>query len=525
MVDWFIPHNVIPMSVSNSREIVVRFGVFEADFRAGELRKSGRRVKIQDLPFRTLKLLLSRPNHVVTREEFRQTLWPEDVFVDFDRAISSAIKRLRDALGDSADNPVFIETVDRRGYRWIAPTHMPETEPAVTAMPEKEAAAEPYSSSSWKLIYAIPVLTLLFAAWSFRPGSQLAKAGISLQSSPSTSAAPHHPANQDAKDDYLKGRYYWNKRTPDDLRQAIDYFTQAIVHDPGYSDAYVGLADSYNLLREYTVMPGSEAYPRALAAARKAVELDGQSSQAHASFAFASFWGYRDAATADREFQRAVELDPKNATAHHWYATYLSTVGRFPNALTEIDRAQALDPSSKSILADKGSILAHIGRRDEAVQLLLQVENAEPSFVSPHRYLKVIYLDTADYPNYLAELKKEAVLTNDRSAQIVAAAAQKAFDAGGAHAMFENMFHEQKKFYDLGQLSPYTLAETCALLHDKADTLKYLKATHDQNDERVTQIEGNRLFDFLHDEPAFRQLRAELAAPEAQLAQKKDLTH
>src|SRR5882672_1307192 len=114
------------MHSSVSSKSVVRFGVFEADLRSGELHKSGAKVKIQELPFRALKLLLSRPNEVLSREEFRQALWPEDVFVDFDHGISSAINRLRDALGDSADNPLFIETVERRGYRWIAPTHSPE---------------------------------------------------------------------------------------------------------------------------------------------------------------------------------------------------------------------------------------------------------------------------------------------------------------------------------------------------------------------------------------------------------------
>src|SRR3984957_12423115 len=103
----------------------VRFGIFEADLRAGELRRSGVKVRIQDLPFRALTVLLSRPGEVVSRDELRQTLWPEDVFVDFDQGISSAIRRLREALGDSADNPVFIETVERRGYRWIAPPHLP----------------------------------------------------------------------------------------------------------------------------------------------------------------------------------------------------------------------------------------------------------------------------------------------------------------------------------------------------------------------------------------------------------------
>jgi len=100
---------------------LVRFGVFEADFRAYELRRNGVKVRLQDLPFRALTLLLSRPGDVITHEEFRQTLWPEDVFVEFDRALRSAIKRLRDALGDDSDNPIFIETIERRGYRWIGP--------------------------------------------------------------------------------------------------------------------------------------------------------------------------------------------------------------------------------------------------------------------------------------------------------------------------------------------------------------------------------------------------------------------
>jgi TolB-like protein/DNA-binding winged helix-turn-helix (wHTH) protein len=121
---------------------IARFGVFEADFRACELRRNGIKVRLQDLPFRALALLLSRPGELITHEEFRQALWPEDVFVDFERALRSAIKRLRDALGDNSGNPVFIETVERRGYRWIAPTHQPSIESApvpATQFPESES--------------------------------------------------------------------------------------------------------------------------------------------------------------------------------------------------------------------------------------------------------------------------------------------------------------------------------------------------------------------------------------------------
>src|SRR5579863_7043272 len=114
----------------------VRFGVFEADLSAGELRRNGVKVRLQDLPFRTLALLLSRPGEVITREEFRQALWPADVFVDFEQGISSAVMRLRDALRDSVDNPVFIETIERRGYRWIAPVH--SSEPVSDVSHERE---------------------------------------------------------------------------------------------------------------------------------------------------------------------------------------------------------------------------------------------------------------------------------------------------------------------------------------------------------------------------------------------------
>ncbi|HKM46314.1 MAG TPA: winged helix-turn-helix domain-containing protein, partial [Terriglobales bacterium] len=166
-------------SLNRTPKTVVLFGVFEADLHSEELRKKGVKVRIQDLPFRALKLLLSRPNEVITREEFRQALWPGDVFVDFDLAIRSAIKRLRDALGDSAENPIFVETVDRRGYRWIAPTHSePPPEAAVGAEPEYEDPATPIlapTSAShrnwrwdWKLtglgvaaVFALGVLSLL----------------------------------------------------------------------------------------------------------------------------------------------------------------------------------------------------------------------------------------------------------------------------------------------------------------------------------------------------------------------------
>jgi DNA-binding winged helix-turn-helix (wHTH) protein len=218
--------------------------MFEADLRSSELRKNGVKVKIQELPFRALTLLLSHPDEVLCRDQFRQALWPDGVYVDFGHGISSAINRLRDALGDSADNPVFIETVERRGYRWIAPTHVPppngQPGPVLVKI-EKPIQGSSSAAHRWSLLM-LPALALLLALWSFWPRFHAAKANTAKQLT-SVSDAARHSANSEAEQFYLKGRFYWEKRTPDGLNKAVDFFTQAIVHDPNYAPAYVGLAD------------------------------------------------------------------------------------------------------------------------------------------------------------------------------------------------------------------------------------------------------------------------------------------
>jgi DNA-binding winged helix-turn-helix (wHTH) protein/Tfp pilus assembly protein PilF len=505
---------------------LIRFGVFEADMRAGELRRNGVKVRLQDLPFRALTLLLTRPGEVITREEFRQALWPAGVFVDFEQGISSAIMRLRDALGDSADNPIFVATIERRGYRWIGPIHLPESvspKPVSHATQEKESPKEPPTpaqppplaeASPWpwkKMAFAVPVAAILFALWVLRPGFRDAKANP--KSASATAQGQHQPANHEAEEFYLKGRFYWNKRTPESLNQALDAFNQAIAHDPNYSDAYVGLADSYNLLREFSTIPGNVAYFKAFAAAKKAVELDQQSSEAHASLAFVTFFGMWDAADAEKEFRRAIQLDPNNVKAHHWYATFLNTLDRHDEALTEIDLARKLAPDSSSIVADKGVLLWDAGHRDAAMQLLKQLETSEPDFVSPHRYLVFAYLDTGDYPNYIAELKKDALLTHDAAQSAVAEAAAKGFSQGGERGLFLAELSEQLKLYEQHKLSPYFLAQTLARLGNTREALTYLTTCVQSHDEQILNLPNDRSFSSLHGNAAFEQVLAKAGLP------------
>lgn len=541
----FVPQTQMPMQSTLQATPLIRFGVFEADVRSGELRKNGFRIKIQDLPFRALKLLLTHPNEVLSREQFRQSLWPEGVFVDFDHGISSAINRLRDALGDSADNPIFIETVERRGYRWIAPiqvapTRNPAPAPAAAPIampvpapipvqepvqpapfmvrPEPEKQAVRGQSTlriaervGWMLVF--PTLALILVAWSFQPFFRAAKAAPRKLPLTTSTEASRRSASAEAEQFYLKGRFYWQKRTPDGLNKAVDAFTQAIVRDANYAPAYVGLADCYNLLREYTLMPANEAYPRALAAARKAVVLDDQSSEAHASLAFALFYGDWDMANSEREFRRAIELNPNNAVAHHWYATFLASTDRRAESLAEIGRAQMLDPESKAILADKGVLLWNAGRREEGLALLKQLEATEPDFISPHRYLKNAYYAAGDYANFLEEWKKEAVLLKDNATLKLIDAAEKGYASGGAQGMLRNELALQQRLYERGMLSPYALAETNSLLGNKREAFRYLQIAYDRHDDSTVQVESDPDFNNLHNEPAYKNLVARLGIP------------
>lgn len=320
-------------------------------------------------------------------------------------------------------------------------------------------------------------------------------------------------ANIAARDLYLKGRYYWNKRTPDGLTQAVDYFTQAIVRDPAYTQAYVGLADSYNLLSEFTSMRPGQAFVRASAAARRAVELDDSSAEAHNALAFASFWGLWDTATASREFQRALALNPNYALAHHWYATYLLTLGRIPDSLAEIERAQELNPISASVLADKGLILFYAGRQREAVASLKQLELTDPEFLSSHHYLRDIALSNKDYPTYAAEARQTASLSHDPGALAIADAAQKGLLHGNGRAVLQSILQGEKRLYAQGLIQAYPLAQICALMGQKQAAFEYLQRAFDQRESGILALRIDFLVRSLHGDPRYDEMLKKVGLP------------
>jgi tetratricopeptide (TPR) repeat protein len=329
----------------------------------------------------------------------------------------------------------------------------------------------------------------------------------------SAASARHYTPDPEAEQLYLKGLYYWQKRTPETLNQAVDYFTQAVVRDPQYAEAYVGLANCYNLLREYSLMPPSEAYPRAEAAAKRAIALDDSLSGAHSALGFVDFYWSWDVAGAQREFMRALTLDPNSVTAHYWYGTYLLHLGRFSESLEEIEKAQKLDPNSTPILADKGLALFHAGQTEQAEELLKQLVGTDPNFLSPHNYLATIHLARGEYPQYLAERRKAATLLHDAARLEIVAAGEKGLARGGAQGMWSEMLKVQQRLHADGKETAYHLARTNALLGRKQDALDELQASYDKREPELVSMRLDFSLSSLHDEPRFREILADVGLP------------
>src|SRR3984957_6858170 len=513
---------------------VLRFGVFEANLPAQELRKHGTRVRLRGRSFWILSMLLEKPGEVVTREEMQQRLWPADTFVDFEHSLNSAIKKLRRVLGDSPENSRYIETIPRVGYRFIAPVQeisapgaagVVEREvPANTAEPQGQAVPVA-SRKNWPRFVVVGIAVVGFGAvvvlgwrmthvrpeptgekvvlavlpfsnltgdagqeyfsdglteeiivqlgemdperisviartsvmhykgmsealpqigselgvqyvlegsvrrdssrvritaqlvrvkdqtpvWSREYDRELAalltlqhevaqevanemritlgekpKPTTTVGAKPATS-----PESYASYDLYLQGRYFLNQRTNEGFRRAADYFQQAIDRDPSYAPAYAGLADTDGLMSTWYQGPQGELMPKGRAAALKALELDDTLAEAHTSMALiAESYDY-DWQTAEKEFKRAIELDPGYATGHQWYAEFLSWQGRFEEALAESEKARQLDPLSMIIAADHATILYNGRQYDRALAQALAVLNMDPH--APRAGSVVIY--------------------------------------------------------------------------------------------------------------------------------------
>ena len=229
-----------------------------------------------------------------------------------------------------------------------------------------------------------------------------------LNSTEATGLSQPKSVNPEAYDAHLKGRYFWNKRTAEGLKKAVGYFTQAIETDPTYAQAYSGLADSFALMGdwEYGVLAPAEAFPKAKAAAAKALALDNTLGEAHTSLAFVSDLFDWDWAAAEREYRQAVDLSPNYATAHQWYSWHLIVLGSTSEAIAEMGRAESLDPLSLIISADMADVLLISRRYDESIRQSRKTMEMDPHFAVAHYQLGQAFVQKRMHDEGMAELQQ-----------------------------------------------------------------------------------------------------------------------
>jgi TolB-like protein/DNA-binding winged helix-turn-helix (wHTH) protein/Flp pilus assembly protein TadD len=598
------------------------FGVFELDLRTAELRKRGLRVRLQEQPFQVLAMLLERAGQVVGREELQKKLWPADTFVDFDHGLNKAINKIREALGDSAESPRFVETVARRGYRFIADVRVADAAPARRTEPSPQPHPVPDASDRrglagtlatlrrrrpsrmWTLsTSALLVLLISLGAWklhSYTPPSSVIRSlavlpleslssdasqdyfadgmtdelitdlgqisalrvisrtsvmaykhtrkslpqiarelnvdavvegtvlrsgdqvritaqlvdgsadrhlwshsyqgelrdTLALQNTVARAIAdqirinvnPQEQAalrnvtvvNPAAYTSYLKGRYFWNKRTADGLRVALAYFSQAIDEDSRYARAYSGLADTYALLGDwqYAVMTPKEALPKAKAAAIKALELDDSLGEAHNSLAFCLDGFDWDFDAAGKEFRRAIALNPGYATAHHWFAWHLALLHRYDEAIVEMKKAANVDPLSLVINADLAELLALAHFDDESIRQSLRTIEMDPNFGLAHNHLGQAYLQKHLNDKAVVELQ-EAVRLSGGSATCIANLAR-AYVASGKRSDAETLLSTLKTRSNPGQSYAPEIAAIYVALGDTDNALSWLEKGYEE---------------------------------------------
>ena len=436
---------------------------------------------------------------------------PESFDQRIDSSVRSEISRLRKMVVGYYEGPgakdAWRIVFPSRGYvPQVQPAHLPMT---VSALPDARVSSELVAARTWRVIAigggAVAVTIAGLAAWQHRePRNAPSAVAETLAVRPAA-----HVPSPEVQALYLKGQYYWEHRTEGNLRQAVDAYTQAIVADSNYAEAYAGLAECYDLMPEYSSAPQGDAFKRAIAAANKALTLDPDNSVAHRALGFGLFWSQRDVARAFQELQEAIRLTPNDADAHHWYATALSSIQRNAEAEKEIDRAQQLAPASRSILADQAWI-RHSAGDPEATVKLQELEAAEPDFSSPPRFLARIDLNTGNYPGYLDQISRVASLSDNPQDKRLVAVAKKGWSSGGELGMLHAMKSLQEDAFVKGETDGYDLAHICALLGEKQEALRYLQVAFAARDMFVLDALLQDWAPPLNGYPPFEEFRRQI---------------
>lgn len=320
-----------------------------------------------------------------------------------------------------------------------------------------------------------------------------------------------YTANTEAYQLYLKGRYYWNKRTEDGLKKAIEFFDQATQKDPNYVLAYSGLSDCYIVLGDYNLVTTSEATQKAKVAATKAIQLDNTFAEAHASMAsvYELEWNWKE---AGNEYRRAIELNPNYATAHHWYSVYLANMGRIDEGIAEIKRAQELDPLSMMINKSVGDRYADARQYDRAFEYYRKTTEMDTNFPLAHEGLGFMYIKKGKYKEALEEFQKTENFTpeNPRYYVINAEIYSKQGKNGEAEKTLNGLLELSKKKY----VPPGSIAATYSILGQKDQAFEWLEKSFQEHSIRMSYLKDEDVWDNIRDDQRFKDLIRRVGLPQ-----------
>ncbi|MEE9568621.1 MAG: tetratricopeptide repeat protein, partial [Candidatus Binatia bacterium] len=324
--------------------------------------------------------------------------------------------------------------------------------------------------------------------------------------------ASSRSVNPQAHEAYLRGRYDWNKKTESGFKKAIEYFQQAVEIDPVHAPAYAGLADSYNMLAAESILPPKEAYAMAKAAAVKALEIDDTLGEAHVSLASIMEnydWNW---AGAEREYQRAIKLNPGYPTAHEWYASFLRNMGQHDEAITEIKQAQALDPLSLPINATFGRILISAGLYDQAIDQHREAAKLYPKHATSHHVLGKAYLRKGMYEEAIAEFQMARRLFGDKPELVWGLG--HAYTGAGKRTEALQMLRQLKEMSNRGYVPSFYIALLYVALGENDQALTWLEKAYEEHHPNMVWLKMDPCLDPLRSAPRFQSLLRRMNFPE-----------
>jgi len=488
------PRDVVPEGArpgAAEAASVVRFGAFTLDRSTGELTRHGHRVPLQDQPARVLALLIARQGEIVSRDELRRLVWLEGTFVEFDTGLNASISKIRRALGDSALNPRFIETVPKRGYRFLADVHgclaqipvEPPTPPVVPVPPRSRAWRDLIGPAVMLMAGVIAIAMYMIP----ERGSSPVGPDVPIRSDP---VSPRRPAL--GPDLFLVGSYHRSQAFKSSLEAGIEQYRRATSQDPRQAAAYAALADCYSGLGLSDQMRPREAFPQAAAAMSRALALGNRDAHAYATLAAIHLVYDWDWSAAGQEISRAVQLDPSHAQVRFWWTHYLLVTGRLD------------DPATSGLLGWRAYYLHDFQRARATLK--------ESIVRQPNQVWDWIFLRMTDEQLGLFDEAIDASAHAGAAPAHVAALRAALVSAGPAgywHVRLADALERAPREY----VSPLSIAQIYAQLGETSDALDWLRRAGAERDRSFVYLPYDPTFDRLRQDRRFRALVSTLHLP------------